>query len=402
MSKQSLKEVMRELMKEAPAKTLDTTSVFQKVPFGQRSADEDSSISFPQSDIQQMIIDFIKKYKIPTGYAEILLRLPTAIEMSSLDAIADDQAWMEFQDIMYDVEDADEFDPDYFQSPTSSHKKLFPKDWKDMKNIKSLSQMRNFKFTGGVKYNVLNKYIQKLFLFMEEEMTDNSELTFPEYTDDFNIPYEKNTSSENELAAALHSWFGRSNDKSANTFKKLYPAIQQAKGKFPKVFSPGKLKAPVYRGTAISKAFESTLKKSKESDWKRFTDDGMVYMVYTKPVSYVPKRAAQSWTTTPEKAKDFNSAYVLITGISDQFFLNDKSSNALGAYEYDEDEIIHVGQKFIHPVFIAVSADIWDEYKFDKASGAGFKDIANNLLGVKPPAAKKAVKKVAKKTVKKK
>lgn len=395
MPKQSLKEVILELMNEAPAK-VDATSVFQKVPFGQHST-EDGTFSMSAGDLQQLIMDYIKKFKIPAGYAEILLRLPKVIEMRMLDVVIDDQGLDEFRNIM----GGEDFDEDDFQAYKSEHKKLFPNDWKAMENIKSVYQLNNFKFTGGVKYSVLVKYVDKLFLFMENELDDQSGVAFPAYTDDFNIPYEKNTPIENELASALHSWFGSSNSTSANTFKKLYPAIQQAKAKFPKVFSPGKLNTPVYRGTAISKAFESTLKKSKESDWKRITDDGMVYMVYTKPVSYVPKRAAQSWTTTPEKAQDFNSSYVLITGLSDQFFLNAKSSDALGGYEYSEDEIIHVGQKFVHPVFIAVDIDTWDEYKFDKASGSGFKDIANNLLGVKPPA-KKVAKKVVKKTVKKK
>ena len=147
---------------------------------------------------------------------------------------------------------------------------------------------------------------------------------------------------------------------------------------------------------------KAILKKSQPGDWKRVTDGGVEFRVYTIPVTYVPRREAQSWTTSPTQAQDFNSTYVLITGVSDQFFLNHKSSGALGAHDYDEDEIIHVGKKFIHPVFIAVDHSTWAKYYGSPEGKApGFKDAANSLLGVKPPVAKKAVKKVVKAPVKK-
>lgn len=85
----------------------------------------------------------------------------------------------------------------------------------------------------------------------------------------------------------------------------------------------------------------------------------------------------------------------MITGISDQFFLNDESSSALGGFSFDEDEVIHVGNTFVHPVFIAVDLETWDDFNL-KDSGGDFQKVAGSLLGTKKP-----VKKVAKKPVKK-
>lgn len=279
MEKSPLKEIMMELLKEAPAAP-SATDVFQKVPFGQLGPD-DGDFSLSSADIQQLIIEYIKKNKVPNSYAEILLRLPKVVDMDNLDRIRD-EAMEQFHDIM----GGEDFDADDYQSEATARKILFPKDWKQMEKIRSVTQLKNFKFTGGVKYSELLKYIRKLLLFME--LMDYDAVTFPEYTDNYNLPYERNTPAENELAKALSSWFGSSNTKSANTFKKYYPAIQQAKSKFPKVFSPGKSKSPVYRGTSVGPSVVSILKKSKAADWKRITDDGETFMVYSKPITYKP------------------------------------------------------------------------------------------------------------------
>lgn len=407
MKKSPLKEILLELLNEAPKSQASSTvpssasDVFQKVPFGHPI--NTGKVDFPRDEVVKVMEDFIVKRKIPKKYADIVRKLPDILEVEKhinkrMDVF--EAVRMEFMRIF----GGHFWSASTFKEYLPERKKLFPNDWEDMAaRIKNIDAVKTYKFKDGTTFEKLQHIVYNMADFMYDYLVDrDTGIAFPDLKSDFKLPDERNTPYENELGTALRSWFGSSNIHSAETFKKYYAAIQQAKTKFPKVFNPGKEKSPAYRGTALSAQMKTALQKSKREDWIPSKIGSYPYMVYTIPVKYTPKRFAQSWTTKSKITTKFGNGSVLITGISDQFFLNPKSSYALNSHEYAEDEIIHLGDAFKYPVYIALRKSIWESLFDSKTTGSDISKIAKGLVNptgtttTKKPAVKKQVTKKTK------
>jgi hypothetical protein len=165
---------------------------------------------------------------------------------------------------------------------------------------------------------------------------------------------EPNTKEEQKLLDALEGWLESSWDGDDSTivrYKKLMPQLKQ---EYPQVFQPLKPDGtPVYRGlSSLNDYLEGVVDNSNPSDWKQA---GEGWWIYRKPVKPRSTSDLQSYSYSMEKAKQFgeNSA-ILVTKQDSSFFMNSAVYNPL------EEEVLHFGRIYSHPVYLIISEYIYE------------------------------------------
>lgn len=201
----------------------------------------------------------------------------------------------------------------------------------------------------------------------------------------FGYDPELNTPMESDLYGKLADWFGSSNNASANAFVKFMSVLQKAKKKWPKIFAPHvKPGGLVFRGTGISPTLQSKLRKLTTDDFQRVFCDSCYedeYYVVRRPIVYTPKRNAQSFTSEPNAALEFNSQFMLVTRVNDEYFFNADVGDYFGFEE--EEETIHVGMRFKDKVFLCVSSVWYDKYIAGNRNGPEMKKFVRGLYANK-------------------
>lgn len=223
----------------------------------------------------------------------------------------------------------------------------------------------------------------------------------------FKLKPEPNTKYEDDFLEKIRRWFDESDAQTANYLKKLFPILKQARQKYPAIFKPNVPEnSPVYRGVKnLPSSAWAYMKKTEESDWSGTVMlSGRKWRILKQQIEYTPHNEAQSWSVSSNVAEGFagnlDSGVILISQIDESFILNPSSSEALGNYEYsEEEEVIHIGKKF-KSMRIAILESKWNELRGTKSkSSSSFDDVASYAVGYK--SAKKAVKKTTKKATKK-
>jgi hypothetical protein len=166
---------------------------------------------------------------------------------------------------------------------------------------------------------------------------------------------EPDTREEAKLLKALKDWvLDPTRPTEAIEAYMQSGVIQAAKKKYPKVFAPSKPNGTVvYRGLEnVNKIFiQKVLDSTDDSDWTHVTWSNMY--VCNKPVSYSPRGGLQSWTYDPKVAKWFGTQGMLITKLDDNFYFNTEAMGEITGMA--EGEVIHYGEKFKNPVYLAVA-----------------------------------------------
>jgi hypothetical protein len=147
--------------------------------------------------------------------------------------------------------------------------------------------------------------------------------------------------------------------------------FDKARKIYPKIFKPNKkLGTMVYRGiigmgtqTNKSDSIIELVKNSGKTDYIK-CDDIAGYK-FSRPIKYTPHKQIQSWTTEKNVANRFSWGLLLTTALTDNFFMNPNTLNALftndaGYFEY---EILHFGKDYIKPVYLIIDLDTYNNLR---------------------------------------
>lgn len=149
----------------------------------------------------------------------------------------------------------------------------------------------------------------------------------------------------------IGDWIEGSEKPEANSLYKNRKTLDDLKKQYPSIFQAPKNKL-VYRGLefpsdALIEEFFNDLDFSEIIPVKGYFKDNDFYFI-KKPVKYIPRQNAESWTTELKTAMRFGEyGVVLVTKTSDNFYMNPEvldafSSEILGAKEH---EVILIGKE---------------------------------------------------------
>lgn len=250
---------------------------------------------------------------------------------------------------------------DYTRAASKSTRKaIFGDDYKELQKIETGDQLKKFKMKNGWSIWELRRVVIRFFAWFDKVHDfSGSPIAFPTLKAKFDIDSEPNTEDENELGRALKRWYGKANKDSAGVFTKYYDDILYAKKKFPKIFNPSKDAKNVFRGTRLDGTLFNALFNTKKTDWVTVKIEGESFKKLKNPVSYKPQRDAQSWSASIMSALDFTrDGAVLMTTLSDNFFMTPDSSAEIGKFK-KEKEIIHVTSDIKKPVYIIIIPNLY-------------------------------------------
>jgi hypothetical protein len=180
---------------------------------------------------------------------------------------------------------------------------------------------------------------------------------------------------ELNLMDALRRWVkDPSQDLASRMLYTMLPILQKAREADPDTYKPEKPNGTtIFRGVkrVARPLLRDLISGTTKSDWQP-TTSGRV--LCKKPVNYRPHRAIQSWTYDENVASTFgdyvgSEGAVLITKQDDDYYMSTKTMYQLWDGENNEFEILHAGQVYQQPVYIAFSRGLYksiEQYIKDK------------------------------------
>jgi len=191
---------------------------------------------------------------------------------------------------------------------------------------------------------------------------------------------EENNYYEQNLYQDIINWLNNADTDISKHQNKINTLAKQ----YPIIFKPiTPIGTPLYRGLEdINNKIIKELRNSSINDWVKMKD---YFWFYKKPIIYKPRKKIQSWTDKLNVAKSFSGDGILITKQTKEFYFNKKVLAAM--FEDEEHEVIHFGNTYTSPVYIAIEEEAFDDgikdYLFKKDKNLTFKSIGSQIVSKK-------------------